>query len=60
MEHQNKEHWERTGKTIQENSVNNKGIITLAEERSGKKTRLVATAYRTIEKKPKGKIDLPF
>lgn len=53
MEHQNKEHWERTGKTIQENSVNNKGIITLAEERSGKKTRLVATAYRTIEKKPK-------
>ena len=46
-----KENWERTGKTIQENSINNKGIITLAEERSGKKVRLVAIEYKTIEKK---------
>lgn len=48
-----KDNWVRTGKTIQENSVNNRGVITLAEERSGKKTRLVATTYRTIEKKKK-------
>lgn len=48
-----KDTWIRTGKTIQENSVNNRGVITLAEEKSGKKTRLVATTYRTIEKKKK-------
>ena len=50
---ESKDTWTRTGKTIQENSVNNRGVITLAEEKSGKKTRLVATSYRTIEKKPK-------
>ena len=55
MEHQDREIWIRTGKTVQENSHNNRGIITLEEERSKKsrKTRLVQTAYRTIEKKPK-------
>lgn len=52
-EFESRETWVRTGKTIQENSVNNRGVITLAEERSGKKTRLVATTYRTIEKKKK-------
>lgn len=53
MEHTDKEIWIRTGKVIQENSVNNKGVITLEEERGKKfrKTRLVQTAYRTIEKK---------
>ena len=50
----NKDTWSRTGKTVQENSVNNRGIITLEEERNDndrRKTRLVAVAYRTIEKK---------
>lgn len=55
MEHQDREIWTRTGKVVQENSFNNRGIITLEEERSKKtrKTRLVQTAYRTIEKKAK-------
>ena len=56
MEQQHdKEIWIRTGKIVQENSHNNRGIITLEEERGKKtkKTRLVQTGYRTIEKKPR-------
>ena len=55
METQDREIWIRTGKIVQENSHNNRGIITLEEEKGKKsrKTRLVQTAYRTIEKKPK-------
>lgn len=49
--------WERTGKTVQELSVNKKGVITLAEEKAkGKtkeKTRLVAIGYTSIIAKPK-------
>ena len=51
-----KDNWKRTGRTVQENSVNGGGVITLEEERNlrdPKKTRLVAVAYKTIEKKPK-------
>ena len=43
--------WVRTGKTVQELSVNGKGTITLAEEKAKRKTRLVATAYTSIIKK---------
>lgn len=43
--------WVRTGKTVQELSVNGKGTITLAEEKAKGKTRLVATAYTSIIKK---------
>ena len=42
--------WQRTGKTVQEVSVNGKGIITLAEEKAGNKKRLVATTYTSIIK----------
>lgn len=45
--------WERTGKTIQELSVNKKGVITLAEEKAKGKTRLVAIGYTSIIAKPK-------
>lgn len=45
--------WIRTGKTIQELSVNGKGTITLAEEKAKGKTRLVATAYTSIIKNKK-------
>ena len=45
--------WKRTGRTIQELSVNGKGIITLAEEKSGNKKRLVATTYTSINKEKK-------
>lgn len=51
-----KENWKRTGRTVQENSVNGGGVITLEEERNlrdPKKTRLVAVAYKTIIKEPK-------
>ena len=46
---ESKLNWKRTGKTVQEVSVNGKGIITLAEEKAGK-TRLVATTYTSIIK----------
>lgn len=52
---QDKENWKRTGKTVQENSFNNGGVIILAEEKSSKnpkKTRLVAIDYKTIVKQP--------
>ena len=42
--------WVRTGKTVQELSVNGKGTITLAEEKAKGKTRLVATTYTSIIK----------
>ena len=42
--------WTRTGKTVQELSVNGKGTITLAEEKAGNKRRLVATTYTSIIK----------
>ena len=42
--------WKRTGKTIQELSVNGKGTITLAEEKAGNRKRLVATTYTSIIK----------
>lgn len=45
-----KEIWTRTGKTIQEMSFNKGGVITLAEERSRNKTRLVPISYTTITK----------
>lgn len=45
--------WERTGKTVQELSVNKKGVITLAEEKAKGKTRLVAIGYTSIIAKPK-------
>lgn len=45
--------WKRTGRTIQELSVNGKGIITLAEEKAGNKKRLVATTYTSINKEKK-------
>lgn len=50
-----KVNWERTGKSIQEMSLNKGGVITLEEERDpkSKKTRLVQTGYTTIVKKPK-------
>ena len=51
-----KENWKRTGRTVQENSVNGGGVITLEEERNlrdPKKTRLVAVAYKTTIKEPK-------
>ena len=50
-----KEIWVRTGKVMTEHTEGHKGVITLEEEKSlkTKKTRLVATAYKTIEKKPK-------
>lgn len=49
----NKKNWTRTGKTIQEMSINGGGVITLAEEKSGKDHRLVAIGYTTITKKAK-------
>ncbi len=45
--------WERTGKTVQELSVNKKGVVTLAEEKAKGKTRLVAIGYTSIIAKPK-------
>ena len=45
--------WKRTGKTIQELSVNGKGTITLAEEEAGNRKRLVATSYVSIIKEKK-------
>lgn len=45
--------WIRTGKTVQELSVNGKGTITLAEEKAKGKTRLVATTYTSIIKAKK-------
>lgn len=54
-ERESKEIWIRTGKVVKENSINNKGVVTLEEERSksSKKTRLVATHYQTnTEKSP--------
>ena len=48
-----KEIWTRTGKTIQELSFNKGGVITLAEEKSKNKTRLVQIAYTTIIKPEK-------
>ena len=47
---ESKLNWKRTGKTVQEVSVNGKGIITLAEEKAGNKKRLVATTYTSIIK----------
>lgn len=48
-ERESKEIWIRTGKVVKENSINNRGVITLEEERSksSRKTRLVATHYQT-------------
>ena len=45
-----KEIWKRTGKTIQELSFNKGGVITLAEEKSKNKTRLVPISCITIPK----------
>ena len=45
--------WTRTGKTVQELSVTGGGVVTLAEEKSGKDYRLVAIGYTTITKKAK-------
>ena len=43
--------WVRTGKSHQEPSENGKGIITLEEERAGKKRRIVQTGYVSSFKK---------
>lgn len=53
---ESRETWVRTGKTVTEHTEGHRGVITLEEEKSlkSKKTRLVATTYKTIEKKPKG------
>ena len=55
-EFESRETWIRTGKTVTEHTEGHRGVITLEEEKSlkTKKTRLVATTYKTIEKKPKG------
>lgn len=45
--------WERTGRTVQELSVNGKGTITLAEEKAGNRKRLVATSYTSNSKEKK-------
>ena len=45
--------WVRTGRKIQEMSHNGKGYIILEEEKAKGKTRLVATAYTSINKKKK-------
>ena len=50
-ENSHKENWTRTGKVTQELSHNKGGTITFAEEKSGRKTRLVAIGYTTITKK---------
>lgn len=47
---ESKLNWKRTGKTVQELSVNGKGIVILAEEKAGNKKRLVATTYTSIIK----------
>lgn len=52
---ESRETWVRTGKTVTEHTEGHRGVITLEEEKSlkSKKTRLVATTYKTIEKKKK-------
>lgn len=52
-ERESKEIWIRTGKVVKENSINNKGVVTLEEERSksSRKTRLVATHYMSYTPK---------
>lgn len=39
--------WKKTGKEVKELSENGGGIVTLAEERAGKRTRLVPIAYQS-------------
>ena len=43
-----KEIWVRTGKTTQKTSFNKRGVITLAEEKSGNKYRLVPIGYISV------------
>lgn len=54
-EYESREIWIRTGKTLTEHTEGHRGVITLEEEKSlkTKKTRFVATTYKTIEKKKK-------
>lgn len=45
--------WKRTGVTSQELSHNKKGVITLATEKAGNRTRQVQVGYKSVEVKPK-------